>query len=242
MPFFSELPEEPWEPEQPMVHYDFPNDRPQHWTPGTAALGVVVGRSDTTVVHVAVHDVYPRGLGLEVRALLHPDSAELDHMVMHRPGAFAGDLRLGLEWPDGRRVEAGNAWHPGLREPFATTPDVYLLQMRGGGGGGLGWSWDAWLYPLPMAGPVTVYCRWDERGIPETATTVDLTDVVAAASEARELWPLPPMPDRPDGEEFGWMAYSPVGAGFSPLTAVRPVEIVGGAEDEGTGIDEADDR
>jgi hypothetical protein len=50
------------------------------------------------------------------------------------------------------------------------------------------------------------------------------------------------MPDRPDGEEFGWMAYSPVGAGFSPLTAVRPVEIVGGAEDEGTGIDEADDR
>jgi len=241
MPFFAELPDEPWEPEQPMVHYDFPHDRPQHWTPGSAALGVVVGRSDTTVVHVAVHDVYPRGLALAVRALLHPDSAELDHMLMHRPGAFAGNLRLGLEWPDGRRVEAGSDWRPG-RDPFAMASDGYVLQMRGGGGGGLGWSWDAWLYPLPTAGPVTIYCRWDERGIAETSTNVDLTDVVAAASEARELWPLPPMPERPDGEEFGWMAYSPVGAGFSPLTAVRPVESVDAHEGDSPDADEADDR
>ncbi len=114
--------------------------------------------------------------------------------------------------------------------------------MRGGGGGGLGWSWDAWLHPLPHPGPVTIYCRWDERGIPETATTVDLTDVVAAASEARELWPLPPMPERPDGEEFGWMAYSPLGHGVSSVTAVRPDVGVDGAEGDVAHTDEADDR
>jgi hypothetical protein len=228
MAFFAELPREPLPPEQRQVHYDHPFDRPQHWLPGSASFGVVAGRTDDTAVHVAFHDVYPRGVSLEVLVLLHPDGAELDHMHMHH-GPSSGRLRLGLQWPDGRRTESDDEWFPGRR---GGDDGDFHLQLRGGGGGGLSYSWDAWLWPLPPAGPATLYCRWDDRGIAETATPIELTAVVAAAEAARELWPLPPVPDMPEGEGFGWTAYSPMG-GFSTLTAAAPDDGSGDAADPG---------
>ena len=215
MPFFAEL--TPPEPEDlhPQAYFDQPWSRPEHWLPGAANVGAVVGRTDDTAVQLTFHDAYPRGTTFEVRALLRPGSAELDPRIHHTP--FVGDLRIGLLWPDGRRVESANDWHPGRHRDDSAAADEFHLAMYGGGGGGLSWAWDAWIWPLPPAGPVTVYCRWDGRGIAETATVLDLTSVVRAAADAEELWPLPPVPD--DGE-LGWTSYSPLGG--ATLTAVAP--------------------
>ncbi|HET7900786.1 MAG TPA: hypothetical protein VFL59_06325 [Candidatus Nanopelagicales bacterium] len=230
MPFFAELVDEP--PEQPtaQVHYDHPDDRPMHWVPGEAGIGVVVGRAEHTVVHVAFQEAYPRGAALEILALLHPDGPELDHMRLHHEHRNGG-MRMGLLLPDGRRAESYSGWHPAhVREPHPE-PDFHLVQ-RGSGGGGLSFEWSAWLWPLPPAGPATLYFRWDDRGIGETATPVDLTPVVEAAASAYELWPLPPVPEHPGDGEFGWFAYSPL-SGQPRFTAAAPDSASGDAADAG---------
>jgi hypothetical protein len=116
----------------------------------------------------------------------------------------------------------------------AGAADDFHLAMYGGGGGGLSWAWDAWIWPLPPSGPVTLYCRWDGRGIPETATVLDLTALVDAADHAEELWPLPPVPE--DGA-FGWTSYSPMGTTF---TAVGPE--AGDADPSGDRPDPGDEH
>lgn len=217
MPFFAELVDEPPESLPRQVHYDHPHDRPQHWVPGEAGFGVVVARTEQTVVHVAFHEVYPRGVSLAVLAMAHPDGPEIDHMAVH-DNRRAGGMRLGLELTDGRRGEAHDSWHPGRVTTPAPEPDFHFMP-RGSGGGGLSFAWDLWLCPLPPAGPATLYFRWDDRGIPETGTSIDLTPLAAAAADAYELWPLPSYADAPR-PEGGWFAYSPLSGPTAAFTAV----------------------
>ena len=68
MPFFAELPVEPEPVPGPGPFYrDVPENQPEHWTPAPVATGVVIGRSEHTVVRLDVRDSYPRGLALELR-------------------------------------------------------------------------------------------------------------------------------------------------------------------------------
>ena len=237
MPFFAELPQSETEDEPvPRPQYfDHPWAAPQHWLPGTPGVSAVVARNEHTLVRLTFTAAYPRGAVLELDALLNPEGPDTEplHIHHHRHGGqFAGDLRLGLLWPDGRRVESTSGWHPGHDGSEAPGTDDFHIAMHGGGGGGISWSWQVWLWPLPPAGPVEVFCRWDDRGIPETATSVDLTAVVVAAADAEELWPLPELPV---DEETGWFAYSPPpGAMF---TAVRTDEPAA----SGDGLDAGDE-
>ncbi len=228
MAFFADLPGAPEpEPGPGPLYRDTPGSQPEHWLPAAVSAGAVVGRSDHTVVRLDVRDAYPRGLALELRAWLSPDGGGIEelHLAYQRPYAqlpFVGDLRLGLQWPDGTNTEAKQFHRP----EHGAGP---ALTTQGGGGGGLTWRWHLWLHPLPDVGPVTVYCRWDGRGIAETATTLDLTAAVQAAAGAEELWHLPTFEESPP--EGGWFSYSPMGS-FSTLTALSP-EASGDASDPG---------
>jgi hypothetical protein len=228
--FFAELPPDPPVDETRQVFYDQPGMLPEHWLPGTLGRGAVVGRSDTAAVRLDVRDVFPRGMSFEVRAFLHPSSTEpAIHRHHHRPTPFVDDLRLGMLWPDGTSAEAGANWYERRDQPADGEP---VLDARGGGGGGLGWSWHLWLHPLPASGPVTVYCRWDSRDIPETATELDLTSAIAAAADASELWPLPTFEEQPP--EGGWFAYAPLGA-TSAYGSTLTFTPDGAASSEGSG-------
>jgi len=229
MAFFAELPDVPEpEPGPGPFYRDVPTNQPEHWAPAALSTGAVVGRTEHTVVRLDVRDSYPRGLSLELRAWLSPDGGGIEdlHYASRRPHPqlpFAGDLRLGLLWPDGSRAEAND--HRGPDQAHGPA-----LTTQGGGGGGLTWRWHLWLHPLPAAGPVTVYCSWPGRGIAEAATTLDLTAAVEAAAGAEELWHLPTWEEAPP--EGGWFSYSPMGS-FSTFTAAAPDEGSGDAADAG---------
>ncbi|MBI1379098.1 MAG: hypothetical protein GC157_16700 [Frankiales bacterium] len=229
MPFFDELPEPPPEPAgSGPVYRDWPWAQPEHWNPAPVAVGAVVGRSADTLVRLDVRDAYPRGLALDVRAWLSPDGEGLEGLHRgfhpHHRRAFVDDLRLGLLWPDGTRVEAGEQQGPEAEVGPALT-------AAGGGGGGLTWRWHLWLYPLPAPGPVTVYCVWAGRGIEETATGLDLAPAVEAAVLAEELWHLPTVEEAPP--EGGWFAYAPIGSYSSFPAQVPEPEGSGDAADAG---------
>ena len=145
--FFADPPELAPEDLPTQRHFDHPWSRPEHWLPGTANVAAVIGRAQHTAVRLAFLESFPRGVFFEVRALLSPEGDEVDH-VINRPTPFVSDLRLGMRWPDGRRVESSSHWHPHL--PHGEAADALHLSMMGGGGGGLSWSWNAWLWPLPV--------------------------------------------------------------------------------------------
>jgi hypothetical protein len=203
MPFFAPLPPEP-EPELESgpSFFSVPGQRPQHWVPGAGPSGAVLARSDSTMVFLGLTGSYPQGIALDVRVLVHPEHTDVDHLPgrRHRPGPLSG-LRLGMQWADGRRVEAEQMHGRGGDLPS----DDFHLDMAGGGGGGLEWRWNAWLWPLPPAEPVDFYVEWSARGIPETRTTFDLAPAVGWAEQAFELWPLPGLP-----EDAGWFSYRPI--------------------------------
>ena len=194
-------------------YYDHPDSLPSHWLPGTCDVQSLVARTEGTVITARVMGCYPRGLEFELRAYTAPPDPEAAHERASRRGRWEGDdLRMGLLWPDGLRAETGprhGDWRIGAHPVEEAGRTRYVLEMSGGQGGGLTYDFRYWLRPLPPAGPVQLFVRWDDRGVPETSIDLDLTSAVAAAADAVELWHLPTFEeDPPTG---GWFAYSPGG-------------------------------
>ena len=211
MQFFPPRPEPSSPSAAEQSFYAYPWQEPENALPGSSGVGITLVRTDTTALRLALEGSYPQGLALTVRGRLHPDHVPDLSWGPPHPGLL-GDLRIGLEWPDGRRCEADDQWGPPFKDE---RPDGYRLTSQGGGGGGLTYTWKLWLWPLPPPGPVTVHVLWEQRGIPETATAVDLTPYVTSAADATILWPLPDPPEEPS-----WLLHTPLtsGSGFSKLS------------------------
>lgn len=223
MSFFEPRPAAP-PPEDPQ-HFAYPWQEPENALPGFGGAAVTLVRNDTTALQLSLAGAYPQGLALTLRARLHPD-----HLVDRWWGPPYGgpfdDLRFGLSWPDGRRVEAGEGWQP---QAGTDSVDGFTLTPGGGGGGGLTYEWRYWLWPLPPPGPATVHLWWERRGIVETAVAVDLTPFVAAADDAMTLWLLPDPPS-----EAGWMAYAPLQGGGAYFSTLRVADDAAAEADEPT--------
>ena len=112
LPFFQPLPlPEPTRRESARF-YRVPSDQPDNAVPGLGPAGLLLARTPTTAVDLAVSGAYPDGLALQVQAFFHPDHP-YDPLTRppRRPMQPMDDLRLGHQWPDGTRVEA-QADHP----------------------------------------------------------------------------------------------------------------------------------
>lgn len=93
--------------------------------------------------------------------------------------------RFGVEFSDGGRATSLDVYaRPAadLDEP----PRPPLLQARGGGGGGY-WRHDAWVWPLPPAGPLNFACEWPALDIALSRVDVDAERLQEAASRSRLL-------------------------------------------------------
>lgn len=197
MSFFSPRPQ-PDPAETHEAFYAHPWQEPENVLAGLGAPGITLLRDDTTAVQLALTGAYPQGLALALRARAHPDHPIRLWIGPPMPSE-ADDMRFGIEWPDGRRVEDNVGWQPGQH----TGPDAFTLMPGGGGGGGLVYEWRYWLWPLPPPGPATVHFEWQQRGIPETGLQVDLAPFVDAARNATPLWPLPERPDADTHATYG---------------------------------------
>lgn len=151
MPFFAPRPEPESSPATEQSFYAYPWQEPENALPGLSAVGITLARTATTALQLALAGAYPQGLALTIHGRMHPDHVmDLSSGPPH--GGPLGELRIGLEWPDGRMCEANDQWGP----PSDEHEDGYQLTSRGGGGGGLAYTWKLWLWPLPPLGAVTI--------------------------------------------------------------------------------------
>lgn len=97
-------------------------------------------------------------------------------------------LRLGVSFADGWKTAAVEAHPPGGEEPAGP-----FMVPRGGGGGGDEWRSRLWLWPLPPPGPLTWVVAWADESIHEQSTTVDASELIAAAEKAEQLWSAEPL-------------------------------------------------
>jgi hypothetical protein len=173
--------------------------------PTVVAVSAELGRSESTVVLLEGARVFPTGVALRFTVVLAPTTRRERNRVIgqlditHGRGGLAlalpvGGLRWGFELADGRRVTSldGSGWDdlPDGVDPDRWEPDrpVMTPLARAAVYGGT-WSREVWLWPIPPAGTMTAVCAWPDRGIEETRTVLDATELHAAAASARSLWP-----------------------------------------------------
>lgn len=197
---FADDVEAPAPPEPPAVH-----ERPDWLGPPEGELGVavpcalVLARGDRGVIalsHVLAHST---GLSFDLVAHVGGLEPRQARSIFHEQHEVSGDpadlpdgfLRFGLELPDGVRLSNLGGRRPWARP--ADGPSGPVLTQHGGGGGqssstGISWSVGFWLWPLPPAGALRLYCEWPVAGIALTDAGLDAGPLLAAASRAARIW------------------------------------------------------
>jgi hypothetical protein len=148
----------------------------------------VLGRSEEYAVALLGAQLYTSVIELQIIVCSRRDSPELFNEVagaVH--GGVTDRLLLGVEYSDGRR-----GTNVGTSTPEHNTP---TLNSYGSGGGPRKVHAAYLLAPPPPPGPVTVLCAWPARGISETTTVLDASDITVFLEQVQLLWPR--QPDQP---------------------------------------------
>ena len=186
---------------------------PDAYQNGAIAFHAVVGRTDELAVAIVGADAYSTGIAVSLAIRLrHNDRSELAHELFGRRhrGGSAGDLLVGVAYPDGRTAIVSATAFPDPR----LDPDHPTLAQRGGGGGGRSFGIDYWLTPLPPPGDLIVVVAWPSQGVDETHTPIPADLIAEGLVRNTELWPWeppteyddPPRPEPPVLPEGGWFA------------------------------------
>jgi hypothetical protein len=164
--------------------------------PGIAPLGLVVARTEETVVAIPGIQAYPEGFGFTLTLRLRTVSVREEQQFPHwfESFAFEGDplrdevIRFGVQFADGRK--ATNLDRPRYDQEDQE-PDGPVLNQSGAGGSASSFDVEYWVWPLPPAGPFAFVCEWPARGIPESRAQIDAALIHEAAGRAVILWPPP---------------------------------------------------
>jgi hypothetical protein len=161
--------------------------------PGIAPLGLIIARTEETVVAIAGLQVYPQGFGFTLNLRLRTVSIREVRQFPQWFESFTpeGDrlpdelLRSGVQFADGRKATSlDRPWHDPEEEPHGP-----VLNESGAGGSASSYDVEYWVWPLPPAGPLAFVSEWPVRGIAESRAEIDAGLIHEAATRAMTLWP-----------------------------------------------------
>lgn len=194
-PFRSPEPDEP-----PWIH------PPRDVIAGLVADRRVIARTDHLVVMLTHIDAFPTGamfrfriMGRRPNEMSENDWRDFHETIMGRrrePGSTDAVpdefLRVGVEFPDGRRAtNIALAFGPHPRSRSQTPQEPSLVEIGGGGSGrprSLVVGRSIWLWPLPPADTFDLIIEWPAFGIPVTRIPIEGADIVAASLRTEPAW------------------------------------------------------
>jgi hypothetical protein len=187
---FFEVPEldppRPWRPSPPWFQ------APEH------ELGIDVPFR-STVVHdadvwlgVVGITAYSDGFSVRIRFLRREGSiADVfqDAMSVRVRDSRVTDrfLRLGIEFADGRRATNLDEFAPDDGED-ESDPVIAFRAHNQGSHGLRGSGIDAWIWPLPPSGPLTLAAEWPSVGLALTRVELPNDEIRAMAGRSAPLW------------------------------------------------------
>ena len=160
--------------------------------PCAIPIADVVARNEEVAVGIAGAFAYPSGFALEIVVLAARRSTRIDpfrdygYPDIHEGDIPAGLLRLGLEYPDGRKSMNTNFSWP---EEASVDESQPTMMEQGGSGGDREWRQSFWFWPLPSPGPFHLVCEWPALKVPLTRHLIDSEQILEAAARAKELYP-----------------------------------------------------
>jgi hypothetical protein len=167
--------------------------------PAIVPAEAVLARSEAATVSLGRLWVYPTGFEVRI-AVDWDEESRLDpfqHGLTRRGREVPPDsperLVLGFAFADGSETsnrERGRG--PGVGRESPTPTLIGMGTSAGGGHGGASF----WLWPLPPAGPIEVFCEWEAAGIAPTRRALDAEAIAAAAGRAQKIF-------EPDDDEVG---------------------------------------
>ena len=172
---------------------------PEGWQGGLVPVRPVLARTEEVVVTMEQLEAFPTGVQFKLTVVTRLPRGGISAALRDRSG---GGIRLSVAFPDGSKRQG---FFPPWPSPFENPPPPVLL-MGGGGASDTEYTRQAWLWPLPPAGPVTFALAWPEQKIDETTVQVDGALFRAGAAEAQQLWPPLTPDERAAGRERGFSA------------------------------------
>ena len=185
---------------------------PDNEVPGAVPWSVLLGRNTDVAVALAGASAYSTGIRLGVAVRVRQGSrrgdVDLHHQVFGYSDGGVDRLLIGVEYADGRVAtnSTQDSWSP-QEQP----DDEPSLHPGAASGGPYGIDVELFLSPLPPAGPLTIFCAWPSRGIPESRTVLDGAALAEAVTRIQVLWPVkvdpPPAPAQsppPNVPQGGW--------------------------------------
>lgn len=186
--------------------------RPHGEPPGKVLGELELFRSDTASVAIAYLDAYPEGFELVIQASAAVPFNDLARAGDHGPDVFGrhwpmvGEqrdrlppqlLRVGVQFADAR-----TATNIGGHDRPRGGPIVWPLSGGGGGSGDTSrFHQGYWISPLPVSGPVTIFCEWPALKVPLVRHELDARLMLDAADRAGTLFPTGKTIAR-DGQEW----------------------------------------
>jgi hypothetical protein len=175
------------------------------WVPRSFALDVTLLQSHDVWLYLSGGRAAPTGVELVLWLRLR--AGELDPNEVF-PHAFEseGTLLFGGEFSDGskfmwldprweRQLAKARSQRGGANPPTNAPWYPSLRRQRWNGSSDRECGATLLLTPLPTPGPLRLVSAWPAHNLPERATTVETTGILAAASQAIQPWPE----DQPSG-------------------------------------------
>lgn len=190
MGFFEGRPLPPPEPE-PARRRRPAWEKPEAMLAGVAPGELLLARSDDAGIAVSGFRAYPSGFEVTLTVFLREDDRHGTFFWrLHEPQSDDGIadefLRFGVMFADG--TSATNLGGRHFPRPDVE-PERPLLQQQNGGGGGRRIDVTYWVWPLPPPGPVTFFCEWPARSVPESRAEIDTQPILDAATRAIQVFP-----------------------------------------------------
>lgn len=235
---------EPEEPPEPPVEHERPVwlGPPDGELAIPVPLGVILGRSERGVIAVSHALAYSTGVSFALVAHVDSLTPNQSNAIFHEQHAGRlglddlpdGFLRFGVELADGQRAS-----NLGGRHAYAKpdeSPRRPVLFQHGGGGGhshanAVTWNLAFWLWPLPPAGALRLFCEWPVAEIGLSHVAVETGPILESAERAVPLW---------DGDGAAGAATSSAGHHVmtASASAARP-EPPGDTDDETVAVPRA---
>lgn len=162
---------------------------PQSLVLSRSPAGVIALRWVTAFSNGLLFDLVAAARGLKesrTQALFHEQ-----HVLDPEDGVSDGFLRVGVEYPDGRKTSNLGGRHR-YWQPDSEPEGPVLFQSGGGGGsagsGRVSMNPGYWLWPLPRAGALHLFVEWPVVEIELCSVVLAAEPLLEAASRSEPLW------------------------------------------------------